>query len=263
MKQSALAEQQFGSTAASYLTSAVHAQGADLDALKKMVGDIAAAGTAPAVLDLGCGGGHVSFAVAPLVASVTACDLSAQMLEVVAAAAAARDLPNIRTERAAAESLPFADASFDIVITRFSAHHWSEVSAGLRDAHRVLKTNGVMIVIDVVSPEQPLLDTTMQAVELLRDASHVRDYRLSEWTAMLDAAGFIVQGPVQQWKLKMVFDDWITRMRTPPERVAAIRSLFDGAPEEVRSYFAVEPDHSFTIDTAFFEARKKADAQAA
>lgn len=255
MKQSALAEQQFGNRAAAYLTSAVHAQGADLEALKKIVAGVASAGVAPTVLDLGCGGGHVSFAVAPLASCVTACDLSAQMLDVVAAAAAQRKLINIQTERAAAEKLPFADASFDVVISRFSAHHWSDVPAGLREMRRVLRRDGVMVVIDIVAPENPLHDTTLQAVELLRDASHVRDYRVSEWTAMLDAAGFEQQHK-SSWKLKMGFDEWIARMRTPPERVAAIRSLLQTAPEETRAYFAVEDDDSFSIDAVFLEIRK-------
>jgi ubiquinone/menaquinone biosynthesis C-methylase UbiE len=251
MKQSAVTAKQFGETAAAYLTSAVHAQGADLQALKEIVGAIEAA----KVLDLGCGGGHVSFAVAPLAASVVACDLSASMLEVVASAARERGLSNVTTQQAQAEQLSFADASFDIVITRFSAHHWFDVSAGLREARRVLRSNGVFIVIDVVAPEHPLHDTTMQAVELLRDASHVRDYRVSEWTAMLTAAGFTAEH-VNGWKLKMVFADWIARMRTPAERTVAIRSLFDSAPEETRDYFAVEADYSFTIDAALFRARK-------
>lgn len=255
MKQSALAEQQFGSTAAAYLTSVVHAQGGDLEDLKKIVAGAASDGVVPTVLDLGCGGGHVSFAVAPLAASVIACDLSAQMLDVVVAAAAQRKLTNIQTERAAAEKLPFADASFDVVITRFSAHHWSDVPAGLREMRRVLRQHGVMIVIDIIAPENPLHDTTLQAVELLRDASHVRDYRASEWAAMLDAAGFEHQQK-NSWKLKMVFDEWIARMRTPTEREAAIRSLLKTAPEETREYFLVEEDDSFSIDATLFEVRK-------
>lgn len=253
MKQSALAEKQFGDTAASYLTSAVHAQGADLEALKKVVWS--AASPAPVVLDLGCGGGHVSFAVAPLAASVIACDLSAQMLAVVAGAAAERKLSNIQIEQAAAEKLPFADASFDVVVTRFSAHHWANVPAGLKEIHRVLRPDGVMVVIDIVAPETPLHDTTLQAVELLRDASHVRNYRVSEWAAMFAAAGF-AQQQQSSWRLKMVFDEWIARMRTPPEREVAIRSLLQSAPEETRAYFAVEDDDSFFIDATFFEARR-------
>ena len=54
----------------------------------------------------------------------------------------------------------------------------------------------------------------------------------------------------------MQFDEWVARMRTPAERVAAIRNLFDGAPEEARRYFALQDDYSFSIDAAMFEATK-------
>lgn len=251
MKQAAVVAEQFGNTASAYLTSTVHAHGADLDAVK----EVARSFKAPAVLDLGCGGGHISFAMAPFAATVTACDLSDQMLAVVAASAAQRELSNIETEQAQAEKLPFADASFDIVITRFSAHHWLHVPTGLREMHRVLRPNGIVIVIDIVASEIALHDTTLQAVELLRDASHVRDYRVSEWSAMFTAAGFAHEY-VNGWKLKMVFDEWIARMRTPSERVTAIRSLFDSAPEETHAYFDVQDDYSFYIDAAFFTAIK-------
>jgi SAM-dependent methyltransferase len=207
-------------------------------------------------LDLGCGAGHVSFAAAPFAASITAYDLSEQMLAVVYTSAQQRHLANIAVKQGAAEQLPFPDATFDVVVTRFSAHHWSDVPAAMQEVHRVLRPDGVAVVIDIVASENPLHDTTLQAVELLRDASHVRDYRASEWAAMFDAANFSFQ-QVSVWRLKMVFGDWIARMRTPVERVVAIRSLLDSAPEETRSLFSVEKDYSFFIDAALFEAKKK------
>lgn len=217
MKQAAVTAKQFGEQASAYLTSAVHAQGADLERLKVIVGNLRDA----AVLDLGCGGGHVSFAVAPHAASVIACDLSAEMLHVVAGAARERGLTNVLTQRMQAEKLTFPDATFDIVITRFSAHHWFDVAAGLREAHRVLRPNGVLVVIDIVAPEVPLFDTTLQTVEVLRDASHVRDYRMSEWRAMLATAGF-APPQINTNRLRMVFDDWIARMRTPGSRGSSL-----------------------------------------
>lgn len=251
MKQQALVAEQFGNTAAAYLTSAVHASGADLEAVKTIVQRY----QSPAVLDLGCGAGHISFAAAPFSASVTAYDLSEQMLAVVAASARQRSLENVEVRQGPAEKLPFPDAAFDVVVTRFSAHHWADVPAAMKEVHRVLRPDGVAAVIDIIASENPLHDTTLQAVELLRDASHVRDYRVSEWTSILDAAGFSHR-LTSTWRLKMVFDEWVARMRTPPDRVIAIRSLLDTAPEETRLYFAVEQDHSFFIDAAFFEARK-------
>lgn len=71
--------------------------------------------------------------------------------------------------------------------------------------------------MDIVAPETPLLDTLLQTVEVLRDASHVRDYRVSEWQAMLTAAGFR-PGTPRTWKLPMAFDSWIARIRTPQVR---------------------------------------------
>ena len=61
------------------------------------------------------------------------------MLDAVAATAAERGLTNITVRQAAAEHLPFADAHFDIVLCRFTTHHWQDMEAGLREARRVLK----------------------------------------------------------------------------------------------------------------------------
>ncbi|MTV37315.1 class I SAM-dependent methyltransferase [Duganella radicis] len=250
MQQPAVVAQQFGNTASAYLTSTVHSQGADLAKLREIA---AAVPKRPVVLDLGCGAGHASFAVAPVAESVTAFDLSPEMLAVVARAAQERGLQNIDTQQGNVASLPFADASFCMVVTRFSAHHWLDVPAALREVRRVLKPKGVLVIIDITAPETPLHDTTLQAVELLRDGSHVRDYRPSEWMRMLADAGFAAER-VDDWKLQMKFDDWTARMRTPAERVTAIRSLLHTAPEETRHYFAVQPDDSFTIDSTLFKA---------
>jgi ubiquinone/menaquinone biosynthesis C-methylase UbiE len=56
------------------------------------------------------------------------------------------------TQQGYAETLPFADASFDVVISRYSAHHWHDVGQALREVKRVLKPGGVMIIMDVMSP---------------------------------------------------------------------------------------------------------------
>ncbi|CAJ0815205.1 class I SAM-dependent methyltransferase [Ralstonia flaminis] len=249
MQQHRLVDQQFGQVAQAYLTSAVHAQGADLEALATLAQSMPHA----KVLDLGSGGGHVSFAMAPHVAALVAVDLSEDMLAVVAAEAARRGLKQLHTQAARAEALPFDDGAFDIVATRFSAHHWYDVRAGLAEARRVLKPGGTLVIVDIVAPEAPLLDTLLQTAEVLRDASHVRDYRVSEWQAMLAEAGF-QPGTPHTWKLTMEFDTWIARIRTPQVRADAIRDLFDRAADEARQYFAVAPDHSFAIDAMMIKA---------
>ncbi|GAA4503226.1 class I SAM-dependent methyltransferase [Gluconacetobacter tumulicola] len=243
------AAQHYGTRAPDYVTSAVHAEGADLEAIERLV-----AGKGwRRVLDLGCGGGHVSYRLAPHVAEVVACDLTQQMLDAVTQEAARRGLSNISTVRAPAEHLPFEDGGFDAVFCRFTTHHWSDAAAGLREARRVLAPSGVALFIDVTAPASALGDSWLQTLELLRDVSHVRDYAVAEWAALLAGAGFAVR-ELGTHRLRMAFASWVARTKTPPERVAAIRSLQQAAPKEVIRQFGVEEDGSFMLDVARFLA---------
>ncbi len=249
MDQSSLAAHQFGVSAQSYLESPVHAQGPDLDHLRAL-----AESRRPAsVLDLGCGAGHASFAIAPFAEEVIAYDVSAPMVALVAAEGARRGLASLGVKEGVAEALPFEDQRFDWVVTRLSAHHWSDVQKALREARRVLKDHGTFTIIDIVAPERPLFDTILQSVEILRDASHVRNYRASEWQALLTQAGFQVTD-TETWKIPITFKAWIARMHTPELRVEAVRSVFAGAAPEVRDYFRVQDDCSFEIDCAWMTA---------
>jgi SAM-dependent methyltransferase len=247
--QERLAAGQFGPQAAAYVESPVHAQGEDLRQLAAMV-----AGRGGArVLDLGCGGGHVAFHVAPHVKEVVAYDLSPEMLAAVTAEAARRGLANVTTRQGAAEKLPFADEFFDVVFTRFSAHHWRDVPAALAEAKRVIKNDGRAVIVDAVSPGVPVLDTYLQGIELMRDPSHVRDYSVAEWTAMLARAGFR-PGAVTMRRLPLDFAAWIARMSTPPALARAIRAVQTRMAAEVARHFDIQDDGSFTIDVATIEA---------
>ncbi|WP_459616793.1 class I SAM-dependent methyltransferase [Bordetella sp. 2513F-2] len=244
-------DQQFSPRAEAYLASAVHAQGEDL---RQMAG-LARLHPGAQALDLGCGAGHVSFHLAPLVAQVTAYDLSQPMLDVVAAEAARRGLHNLATCRGKAEYLPFADGEFDLVMSRYSTHHWQDAGRALRDAWRVLRPGGTAVFADVVSPGEPLLDTWLQALEVLRDNSHVRNYTVSEWLRMLAEAGFVLQELTPR-RLPLEFAAWVARMRTPDVLVAALRHMGAAAPDLVRRHYAMQDDGSFTSDTATLVVRK-------
>lgn len=244
----ALVSARFGQAADAYVKSAVHSEGADLD----WVADLAKGAVRPRVLDLGCGGGHVSFRVAPHATDVTAYDLSADMLAAAAREAARRGLGNIRFSEGSVVRLPFAAASFDLVFSRYSAHHWEDLPAALREARRVLKPGGTALFVDAISPGVPLLDTFLQAAELLRDPSHVRDYALHEWQDALAGAGFAVKN-IRVWPVRLDFSAWTKRMNTPQPAIEAILYLQRLMPDLVRSYFALETEGSFTISAAAME----------
>jgi ubiquinone/menaquinone biosynthesis C-methylase UbiE len=236
-------EAQFGPRANAYVESAVHSRGPDLEAL----GTVVARARPERALDIGTGGGHVAYLLARHARSVVATDLSGDMLTAVGASARERGLMNVETVEAQAERLPFENASFDFVACRYSAHHWGDFEGGLREARRVLRRGGEAAFIDVYSPGPALFDTHLQAIELLRDHSHVRNYTSAEWFGALARSGFAVQS-LENWRIRMDFPVWIARMRTPDALAKAIRALQAAAAEETKAHFAIEPDGSFLLD---------------
>jgi ubiquinone/menaquinone biosynthesis C-methylase UbiE len=103
------------------------------------------------VLDVGCGTGQLlrraaaSFPDAHLVGVDPASEMIRQ---------AEASLPvgvRARFVQAAAETLPFGDASFDLVVTSMSFHHWADQRAGLREMSRVLAQGGVMVLADALA----------------------------------------------------------------------------------------------------------------
>jgi SAM-dependent methyltransferase len=244
-------QRQFTAATAAYLVSPVHQGGPDLDALLALAGDVAGR----RVLDVGAGVGATGLAFAARGARVVALDLTPAMLEAARGQAVERGLTAYETRLGDAAALPFPDASFDIVACRVCAHHFGRARVATGEMARVLRPGGQLLLIDSISPEDPAQDTFLNAVELLRDRSHVRNYRVSEWLAWFAEVGFEA-GHVRTFPTFLDFENWTARMNTPEHERAQLRRLMDGAPAEVRAAFEVAPNHDWRIPLALLRARK-------
>jgi ubiquinone/menaquinone biosynthesis C-methylase UbiE len=244
-------QKQFHAVAANYSASSVHAHGVDLAAML----NVAALTGDERILDAGCGSGHTAFTFAPHVAQITAVDLTLGMLDEARRRAGERGLTNIDFRLGDVEQLAFADQHFDLVVTRLSAHHWPHPQGALSEFRRVLRPGGRLLLSDIVAFDDFTADTFLQAIELLRDPSHVRDHGTHQWLAMCAEAGLPAE-VVFTWGVRLDFADWVARMRTPPAHVAAIHSLLDGAPADLKAAFKLEADHSFTLPGALIRARR-------
>jgi len=200
-----LVQEQFGKTAATYLTSRPHAKGQSLERLVAL--------TSPQkdwrVLDVATGGGHVAYTFAPHVARVWATDITQEMLDMVKAEAAKRGLANVRTTYAKAEALPFEDATFDLVTCRIAPHHFDSIPEFLGEVHRVLKPSGTFALVDNVVPAGSVGDY-MNAFERFRDPSHLRAWTMQEWRDALKKAGLAISHEEQIDKT-MEFAAWAGR----------------------------------------------------
>jgi ubiquinone/menaquinone biosynthesis C-methylase UbiE len=200
-----LVQEQFGKTAASYLTSAPHAKGASLERLVEL--------TKPQktwrALDVATGGGHVAYTFAPHVQRMWATDITQEMLDMVKGEAVKRGLANLRTTYAKAEALPFEDATLDLVTCRIAPHHFDSIPQFLTEVHRVLKPSGVVAIVDNVVPVGSVGDY-VNAFERFRDPSHLRAWTMEEWRKAFADAGLEVTQEEQVYK-QMEFKSWAAR----------------------------------------------------
>jgi SAM-dependent methyltransferase len=183
-----------------------------------------------------------------------ALDLTPAMLETARAQAEARG-PWLRDPARDAAALPFPDASFEIVSCRVCAHHFGRARDAVAEMARVLRPGGQLLLIDSISPEDPAQDTFLNAIELLRDPSHVRNYRISEWLAWFREVA-LEGAHVRTFATFLDFENWTARMNTPAHEREQLRRLMDAAPAEVRAAFEVAPNHDWKIPLALLRATK-------
>lgn len=238
-----LVQSQFGATAESYVTSAIHASGDDLARLVELAGPRGD----ERVLDIATGGGHTALAFAPRVGEVVASDLTPGMLQAAERFIRGQGLANVRFEPADAEALPFADASFDIVTTRIAPHHFPNPQRYVGEVARVLRPpssssgrgGGRFLLDDNMGPEDAELSAFMDRVERWRDPSHVRNYSVGEWRGWMEQAGLHIEHVEPLRAKRYDFADWTARMRMPEDERAALERFLLAAPPRCAEFFQI------------------------
>lgn len=247
-----LAQEQFGKTAAHYLTSKPHAKGKSLERLVEL--------TSPKkdwrVLDVATGGGHVAYTFAPHVGRVWATDITQEMLDQVKGEAEKRGLANVQTTYAKAEALPFEDASFELVTCRIAPHHFDSIPQFLSETHRVLAPGALFALVDNVVPAGSVGDY-INAFERLRDPSHLRAWTMQEWRDALKAAKLAAEHEEQIYK-QMEFKSWAQRYDETMK--ALLRAMLTQVTPEVKDVLQPDcsgDDFTFRLCEGLFIARKQ------
>ena len=249
--------EKFSQHANYYAKSSAHAEGDTLDVIL----DFSDPKGTERTLDIATGTGFTAFTLAPKVAHVIATDLTPEMIAKAAELAQEKSLKNVAFSVAAAESLPFADASLDLVTCRIAPHHFQDVPAFLSEVHRVLRTDGLFCMVDSVTPEPKKLRAWQNRVEWLRDNSHVRGYPPSEWDTMVMEAGLSLERTAHVRNAQMSFLWWVRPEGTPPEVVQEIRDAFSQLSlDEAKDYYTVRPagdDFYFSWPMYAIKARRE------
>jgi SAM-dependent methyltransferase len=177
------------------------------------------------VLDIAAGSGLFSRAVAPHVASVVATDLTPEMLEQGRARAQEAQLNNITFQQAAAETLPLADASIDLVISRYAVHHFLSPVVVFKEAYRVVRPGGRAAFVDMVADENGAIRGTQNRLERIVDETHTEVLAPTRLTGELVSTGFILEKFLSR-EVPVLFERWQSFLpQDAPSRVAVRRAL--------------------------------------
>lgn len=246
----------FSRTAESYVASFSHRSGDDLQRLIEL-GEWHPQQQA---LDIATGGGHTALAVAPHVAQVTVSDLTPRMLEKAREFLLSQGITNAQFQVADAEQLPFAPATFDRVTCRIAPHHFPDIAQAVKEVARVLKPQGLFLLIDCMAPSDPELDTFDNTVEKWRDPSHGRSCTSEEWQRFFTEAGLHIDH-LEFFRKTHDYDDWTRRSQLPSDEKAKLAQFLLNSNTRIQGHFEItrrsdDSLDSFTNDFILLKGRK-------
>jgi ubiquinone/menaquinone biosynthesis C-methylase UbiE len=175
------------------------------------------------VLEIACGPGIVAEAIAPLVGELICFDATSEMLSLAEARLCRAGMTNVAFRQGFVEELPFAPSEFDAVVTRLSFHHFADIRVVLREIRRVLRPRGRLIAADVISSSNLEESLLHNAIEQLRDPTHVHMFSRQELVAALRADGFDPQHE-ETWEQRRSFEEW-ARIIDVPTRMQPLREV--------------------------------------
>jgi ubiquinone/menaquinone biosynthesis C-methylase UbiE len=239
--------EQYAAVAANYATSESHASGDDLAWFAAR-----AASVAPGrALDVACGGGFSTRALAAAGHRVVATDLTP---ESVAAARATTDSARVAWAAGSAEQLPVRHGSMNVVGCRIAAHHFADPARFVDEVARVLVPGGLFLLVDTTVPEDEDVARWLDDVERRRDPSHGRSWPPSRWRAVLSGARLTVD-ETQQYRKRHPLEPWLARSGCTGDRAEEVRRTFAEAPDAMRKAYLIDAD-SYTDTKLCLRATK-------
>jgi SAM-dependent methyltransferase len=197
----------------------------DAAALRLLV-ECSGANADDTVLDVACGPGVVACAFAQVARHVTGIDITPAMLDLARARQQALGLVNLDWQNGDVLPLPFGDAAFSLAVSRFAFHHFLDPAAVLREMVRVTRAGGAVVVVD--SAPAPDKADAFNAMEKLRDPSHVRAMPLEELRSLMIDAG-LPPPRVATYRLEGELEGLLGRSFPRAEDAALLRRMFEAS----------------------------------
>ncbi|MBR5683373.1 MAG: methyltransferase domain-containing protein [Ruminococcus sp.] len=181
------------------------------------------------ILDLGTGSGYLAFAIAQKHPDITVVglDIVEKALEQNRQRAAHEGLNNVSFASYDGSTFPFESRSFDMVVTRYSLHHFPDINSSLSEVDRILSGKGCFFISDPApneGDENGFADEYMQ----VKPDGHIKFRSLAEWKSLCGNCGF------------QLADSFISSIRFPRKYEEIYETIMKRHPKETVSSYGIE-----------------------
>jgi ubiquinone/menaquinone biosynthesis C-methylase UbiE len=192
------------------------------EALNRIV-QWAETGPEDTVLDVACGPGLLVCAFARVAKHATGVDMTPAMLEQARKVQQEQGLTNVTWLPGDVYSLPFPQAQFSIVSSRFAFHHFQDPLLALKEMKRACKPGGRIVVADMAPV--PAKAAALNQAEKLRDPSHVRALPVDELRGLFEQAG-LPTPKVTSYRMEGELEDLLSRSFPREGDAGRLRQIF-------------------------------------
>lgn len=193
------------------------------------------------VLDLACGPGYLTLALAERAARVVGVDVTDRFLAMARAEARRRGLRNVALVPGDVERLPFPGGAFDLAVCKFAFHHFEHPRRVLEEMKRVLAPGGRIALMDMIAPEDARKAARQDEIEKLCDPTHVRALPAAEFERMFADAGLRIRFQATGESTEEL-EAWMRHGGPDEEAAARIRALMRESIAEDRTGLRVREE---------------------
>lgn len=181
------------------------------------------------ILDLGTGSGYLAFAIAKKHPGITVVglDIVEKALEQNRQRAAREGLNNVSFVSYDGSTFPFESRSFDMVVTRYSLHHFPDINSSLSEVSRILSDKGCFFISDPAPNEEDengFADEYMQ----VKPDGHIKFRSLDEWKSLCGKCGF------------QLADSFVSSIRFPRKYEKIYETIMKRHPKGTVSSYGIE-----------------------
>ncbi len=181
------------------------------------------------ILDIGTGTGYLAFPLAEkfITATVWGIDIADTIMEKNNEIVNEKNIPNLIFQPFDGLKYPFADESFDLIVSRYAFHHFPNITEAIHQMNKLLVKGGKVLISDPIKDENDERGIIDEYMSVKKDG-HIQFYSLDRLNELFSNHGFVKEKQV------------LTDMKFPFAPMPEYMEVYEKHSEEERLMYKIE-----------------------